>query len=305
VPAINQSRLHPWQELVANDPSLVAITYPAAYLHEIDSPYNKGSGPGKLGSWVERFANQTSLQLSRSDRVVFSSNGSPDKFLLVSEGDYLTPAYGNALAKNTNLTVQKSPPKLPPSIKVYQAPNLRQTALIPLTSGSQVYAVTSAPQLLSSFANRLPPLEKVPQPSRIDNGILAAVNAANSSTPPLIMAALGQSFQSPLSFQSADKETPTLQDLGIELITAQIHIHERMQIEIAILGKNEKSVRDFQSWVKKKTSEAYPKDGPVILNLLSRLEQSSETVNGKYRLTLKGMWTPDQWSSFLDKVFAN
>jgi serine/threonine protein kinase len=304
VPVVNQSRLHQWQDLVANDAGLVAIGYPATYLREVDSPYNSGTGPGKLGVWVERFTTQTSLQLSRSDRVVFSSPGSLDNYQLVSEGDYLTPSFANVAAKNVNLNPLRNPGKLSPSLKLFQAQSGRQTALIPLTSGGQVYAVSSVPQLLQSLMIRLSPPDRAPSPIRIDTGMAAELNSANNHTPPLMMVVLGPSFQFPFAFQSLDRDILTLQDFGLDLVTGQVRIHERMQIEIVLLGKNEKSVREFLVWVKKKISDEYPRDGVAILNLLSKAEQAGESANGKYRLTLKITWTPEQWSSFLDRMFG-
>jgi serine/threonine protein kinase len=304
VPRVNQSRLHPWQDLIANAPGMVVIAYPASYLREIGSPYNSGSGPGKLGSWVDRFANQTSLQLSHSDRVVYSSPGGLDKFLLVSEGDYLTSSFSGLLAKNTNLGIPKSPAKTHPSVKLYQAPSGRQTALIPLTSGSQAYALSSSPQLLVNLSNRLIPLDRGPPPPSIDSGMAVDVNAANSQNPPLIMAVLGPSFQFPFEFQSVDKENQTLQDLGLERVTVQVHVRERLQIEIALLGKNEKTVKDSVARFKKKIGDEYPRDGTAIVNLFSKADTVGENLNGKYRLTLTVTWTPEQWSSFLDRLFG-
>jgi serine/threonine-protein kinase len=304
VPVVNQSRLHPWQDLVANDAGLVAIGYPATYLREVDSPYNSGTGPGKLSGWVDRFTSQTSLQLSRSNRVVFSSPGSLDKYQLVSEGDYLTPSFANVLAKNVNLNPLRNPGKLSSSLKLFQAQSGRQTALIPLASGGQVYAISSVPQLLQSLTSRLSPIDRAPPQPRIDSGMAAELNSANNHTPPLMMVALGPSFQFPFAFQSLDKDILTLQDLELDLVAAQVRIHERMQIEIVLLGKNEKSVGEFLVWVKKKISDEYPRDGVAILNLLSKAEQAGESANGKYRLTLKITWTPEQWSSFLDRLFA-
>ena len=134
--------------------------------------------------------------------------------------------------------------------------------------------------------------------------MVAELNAANNHTPPLMTVVLGPSYQFPFEFQSVVKDILTLQDLEIELATAQVRVHERMQIEIMLLGKSEKSVRDFLPLVKKKISDEYPRDGVAILNLFSKAEQTGESVNGKYRLTLKIIWTPEQWSSFLDRLFA-
>ena len=303
-PTINFSRFRPWTDLIVNDPALVAIVYSSTYLREKDSPYCSGSGPGKLGAWVEHYALKTGLSLSRSERIVYSiPTGSPTRFLLASEGDYLTPSYGTLLSGNSNLRPPKNTAKNPSPARFFSTATNLQTALIPYSSGANVYAVSSNQQLMSHALSHLHP-ESTSSSTKLDGKILTAINAMNGDSPPLISAVAGPGFQFPFAPQSPSKENLTLKEFGLDLLTIQIQIRDRLEIELTLLGQDEKAVRDFLVWLKKKIADEYPRDGGIILTLLSKAEQSKQTTEGKFRLTLKAAATPEQWSTFLEKLLG-
>jgi serine/threonine-protein kinase len=301
VPTANLSRFRPIASLLIDQPCLVVVAYPSLYLKEKESAFTRGSGPGRLVSWTDRLGVDTGLLLDRSERMVLSLAGGDSRTpLLVSEGDYLTPAFAAGLSKNARLA--PFPWQSPPGAKLFreQGSGQRFTSLI--TASPSLYALSvGSPEPLTALASRIQKNEE--RPASADPAILAALQAQGDN-PPLLLAAAGAALRLPFEFQSAERADTRLGDLGIVSMTLRVRILERMEVELAITGRGKEKTQTFLAWLKQKVADEYPRDGRIVSNWLTQAKQSSEELEGgASRLTLRLAPTPEQWSAFLECLF--
>jgi serine/threonine-protein kinase len=301
-PAINAARFQPRLDLIMNDPALVVVSYPATYLRVHDSPYSIGAGPSKLESWVDRLRAASGLPMYRSERVIYSTASGPaHRFLLVSEGDYLTPSFPGSLATISSLRPGKQAAR--GAVREFTGPANLQTAFISPAAGSPVYALATDAPLINSLVERLVAPEKTPVRPKIDSGILGAINTL-SSEPPIVFAVAGPSFTFPFTFQSVDKDYLTLRDFGVDLLVFRLRIPQRMELELEISGESEQKIQELLEWAVKKLRDEFPQSSGELVAAVRRATRSVEQIDGKPRVTLRATVTPEQWSGFLERILT-
>ncbi len=308
VPTVNFTRLNSHLALVPDGSSLVVVAYPAVYLKEKDSPFAKGAGPGKLAQWANKLANDTALPLARADRVVFSvSSISPDRFLLVGEGDFITAKFADTLVPPKFTPLNPGEKLVDRPFRLFSIPRGRLTGLITPPTTPQVYVVASERSMIEKLRPRLMPSKATPPD--LDTGMLPALAAATEH-PPLFLAVAGASCRLParpmslFGHRMPPRYSRALGDYGLELLTLKVRVTERMEIEVTATGADEGKVKEalaeFAAWLR----AAYPRYGTPLADVLTRGERTGETIDGKYRLTIKANWNADQWSAFLDNILT-
>ncbi len=281
------ARLHHHSLLIPDGAGLVVVTYPAVYLKEKESPFVKGTGPVRLAQWANRLATETEMDLTRTDRLIYTVPASdPDRYFIVSEGDYVTPTFAPKLFSFNNPFVKVDRP-----IKHFAAPGGRHTAILTPVNGAPVYALMSNVGVLQELRPRFGS-ERTPPLPRLDNGMLPALNLA-SEKPSLLFAVAGESYKLPLG------DHPTLADFGIELVTLRVHINEKLELELTFTGADseimKQGIKDLSQLIR---AEKHPWSNTVA-DLLIR-PGVGDRLDSRYRWTIKTGWTADQFSTFLD-----
>jgi serine/threonine-protein kinase len=296
VPSVNLARFNPQLSLIPDGAAMVVVAYPETYLREKDSPFAKGPGPGRLVQWANRITADTAFSLPQSDRVILSVPAAePERYLLASEGDYLTPKFAADLEKNSKLR-PLTPPKGARPIKLYAASGTRQTALLtPAPPGPPVYFLGSGAGTLPKYIPRGILSGKTTNPE-LPAEMLSALNAATETPPPLLVAVVGPEMRLPFG------RKPTLRGLGIDLLTARVRIGDTLELEVAVSGPDATAVRQFPDTLAQLVREDHPLTGRALAEMLTRAERSQEERGGAHRLTLKIHFTPEQWSAFLERL---
>jgi hypothetical protein len=57
---------------------------------------------------------------------------------------------------------------------------------------------------------------------------------------------------------------------------------------------------ELAAWIR----EEHPRYAGLISDVLLKAERNGESVDGKYRVTIKATWTPEQWSTFIEQFLA-
>jgi hypothetical protein len=63
-------------------------------------------------------------------------------------------------------------------------------------------------------------------------------------------------------------------------------------------------VRQFPTTFAQRLREEYPPTGRFVTQLFRRATRSEETIGGAHRVILRISFTPDEWSTFLDRLLA-
>ncbi|MCE9562064.1 MAG: protein kinase, partial [Planctomycetes bacterium] len=286
------SRLHHHSALIPDESGLVVVTFPSTFLKEKDSPFQKGNGLTKLSHWMNRLSTETGLDLHRTDRLVYSVPGAyPDRFFMISEGEYLSGGFAQSLTTHPTLRsfnpfIKGERPRM-----IFTAPGDRFTAFITPHSGAPVYAVMSNRTLLEKVGPRLV-LNKNPPPAELDPGMMPALNVA-AEKPPLLFAVVGEDFKFPFGDNS------TLKEFGIELMTLRVHVHEKMELELTVTSADQSIVKQGLKDLAQTIRDGKFRWGDSVTELLTR-QGTGERLDSRYRWTIKTSWTPEQFSTFLD-----
>ena len=121
-----------------------------------------------------------------------------------------------------------------------------------------------------------------------------ALAVATENPPPLLLAVAGANWRLPAG------GNPTLGELGLEVLTVKVRVAEKMELEVTAAGANAEKVRQGLTEVARLLREAYPRWAGAIADVLTRTDGPAETIDGKFRRTIRVQWTAEQWSAFLD-----
>jgi len=285
------ARLHHHSMLVPDGSGLVVVAFPAVYLKEKDSPFVKGTGPVRLAQWANRLETETEMDLTRTDRLLYAAPAAfPDRYLLVSEGDYVTPAFTPKLFSLNNPFIKQDR-----RIKHYVASGGRHTAVMTPVNGAPVYAVMSNAGFLEELRPRFI-MERTPPVPKLDNGMMPALNAI-AERPPLLFAVAGESYKVPFG------DNQTLADFGIELVTLKVQIQDRLELELVITGADSEVMKQGIKELSQLIRAEKTPWSTTVADLLIR-QGIGDRLDSRYRWTIRTSWTADQFSTFLDQCLS-